>query len=77
MRKLFLRTFHRFIWALLVLLDVSINKLFNGRVETISSRASRARASNRRWGIWLCWVLDDINPGHCQRAAEKPTGDLG
>lgn len=76
MRKILLRSFHRFIWGLLVLLDVSVNHLFNGRVETISSRAYRARLSGRPWGVWLCNVLDDIDPGHCARAALDPTGGL-
>ena len=76
MRKLILRTFHRLVWMVLVLLDVCVNRLFNGRVETISSRAGRARASGRAWGCILCRLLDDIQPNHCADAMADPLGIL-
>lgn len=76
MKKLVLATLGRVAWLLLVLLDVSVNVLFNGRVETISSRACRARNSGRLWGKALCLLLDKANPGHCDRAAADPLGPL-
>jgi hypothetical protein len=37
--------------------------------ETVSSRANRARAENRRWGCVLCRVLDWIEKDHCSKSA--------
>lgn len=74
MRKLILRTFRSILFMLLVFLDVCVNRLFNGRVETISSRAGRARASGRTWGCILCRWLDDIDHGHCASAMTNPLG---
>lgn len=76
MRKLILRTLRRAVLLLLVLLDVMVNRLFNGRIETISSRAGRARASGRTWGCVLCHWLDEIDPGHCADAMKNPLGNL-
>lgn len=76
MRKLILRTLRRIVWLLLVLLDVSLNRIFNGRVETISSRAGRARNSGRKWGCVLCGWLDYLDPGHCERAIRDPLAGL-
>lgn len=61
---------------LLILLDVAINRLFNGRVETISARAGRGVASGRRWACVLCRLLDRIDPGHCAAAVSDPLGRL-
>ena len=36
--------------------------------ETISERASRARARGAWWGQRLCRVLDWMDPGHCDDA---------
>lgn len=57
---------------LLLALDVAANILFNGRVETISSRAARAAGNGRPWGMWLCRLLNDVDPGHCAREAKGP-----
>jgi hypothetical protein len=64
-------------WMLLVLLDISVNRLFNGRVETISSRAGRSRNAGKAWGMARCGALDEVNPGHCDRAIKQPLGPLG
>lgn len=61
---------------LLILLDVAINWLFNGRVETISARAGRGIARGRRWAVTLCRLLDRIDPGHCEAAVRDPLGRL-
>lgn len=76
MKTLILHTFRRIMWMLLVLLDVIVNYLFNGRVETVSSRAGRARSSGRTWGCVLCRWLDDIDAGHCDKAMKDPLGSL-
>lgn len=34
--------------------------------EYLSSRANRARKEGRRWGCWLCKLLDKLRPGHCE-----------
>ena len=48
------------------------NAVINGEgEETISSRANRARASGRRWGCVLCWLLDAIDADHCRKSAGK------
>lgn len=58
------------IWNLLIVLDELINVIFNGRVETISHRANRARLSGKTWGCLLCKWLDKIQPNHCENTAE-------
>ncbi len=74
MKAYFISAMRRVIFSLLILLDVCINHLFNGRVETISSRAGRARASGRTWGCVLCRWLDSIDPDHCATAQKYPLG---
>lgn len=76
MKALILHTLQRILWILLVLLDVMVNRLFNGRIETISSRAGRSRASGRTWGCVLCRWLDAIDAGHCEKAMNDPLGSL-
>lgn len=61
---------------LLILLDVIINRLFNGRVETISARAGRGVESGKTWACLLCRVLNRIDPGHCESSIEDPLGRL-
>ena len=67
----------RYVWAALttptralsiaVAYDRFLNAEANGNnKETISSRAYRAMTEGRRWGCWLCRVLDDIQPKHCE-----------
>ena len=73
MRKQIMDLIHALVWKALVALDIAVNRLFNGRVETISSRAGRARASGRVWGCVLCKILDDIQPNHCANAMKKPS----
>lgn len=76
MKALFLKTLGDVVLRLLLLLDVAINVVFNGRVETISSRAGRARKSNRTWGCILCALLDRIQLGHCDAAMKDPLSKL-
>jgi len=37
-------------------------------LETLSSRAERARREGRAWGCWLCRLLNHIEPDHCERS---------
>lgn len=43
--------------------------------ETISSLAGKARRRGRRWGCLLCWLLDKVDPGHCDRNIEPDEGE--
>lgn len=50
-------------------LDEAANVGLNGAVNTtISARAGRASIRGRKWGCWLCDVLDWLQPGHCANA---------
>ncbi len=40
------------------------------QVQTVSSRAEKARRSGKRWGCWLCGLLDAVDRGHCGRSVE-------
>jgi hypothetical protein len=42
----------------------------DNQVQTISSRAEKARLKGKRWGCWLCRLLDRIDPGHCGNSVE-------
>ncbi len=54
-------------WAIALAIDDLGNVVANGALgQTISSRAAHARPA--RWGCALCWLLDHIDPGHCDRA---------
>lgn len=76
MKTLVINTLIHGLKILLVLLDICINRLFNGRVETISSRAGRGVKSRKLWAVVLCRLLDRIKPGHCERATQNPKGGL-
>ena len=55
-------------WRLAVSADQLANAAFNGREdETISSRAGRHKDSEK-WACWLCWLLDHIDPNHCEKS---------
>ena len=72
--------FIRYFWAILfaperalsiaIGFDQLANVVSNGSEdETISSRANRARQEGRRWGCFLCWVLDRLDKNHCRDAS--------
>jgi hypothetical protein len=49
--------------------DILANALlFGRRVETISSRAARAKDKGEPWGDALCDVLDNIDDDHCENS---------
>lgn len=64
------------LWDILLLLDVALNILMNGRYEMISTRAARARDDGKRWGCWLCRFLDYVDRDHCVKAKKDPLGTL-
>lgn len=62
-------------WRMAVAHDQLANAAANGdEDETISSRAGKARRAGRRWGCLLCWLLDRIDPQHCDRNIEEDEG---
>lgn len=44
-------------------------------VQTVSSRAEKARRAGKRWGCRLCRLLDQLDPGHCERSLESDEGE--
>lgn len=55
-------------WRLAVSADQLANAAFNGHEdETISSRAGRHK-DNEKWACMLCWLLDHIDPNHCEKS---------
>jgi hypothetical protein len=58
-------------WKLAVSLDQLANTVLNGNEdETISSRAGRHSLHNEDrecWAVWLCWLLDKLDPDHCNK----------
>lgn len=58
-------------WNIAKMIDETGNVDANGQVNmTISKRAALARNKNRRWGCVLCWVLDHIQPNHCNKSLQ-------
>ena len=56
-------------WAIALAQDDAANVALNGRLgQSISSRAAVACKALKPWGCVTCDLLDDVNPGHCQRA---------
>ena len=54
-------------WSIALAIDDLGNVLANGALgQSISSRAAHDRP--RRWACLLCWLLDKLDPGHCDRA---------
>lgn len=68
----------KWFWNVFIGLDQLANAILGGDPdETISSRlgkyvARNAETNNLAWLI--CWVLDKIDPGHCQRSIEQDEG---
>lgn len=54
-------------WSIALAIDDLGNVAANGLLgQTISSRAAHDRP--QRWACALCWLLDKLDPGHCDRA---------
>lgn len=43
--------------------------------ETLSSAAGKANRKGRKWGAALCWFLNKVDPGHCEKSIEPDEGD--
>ncbi len=64
-------------WLIAVAIDDAGNVAGNGSIgQTISSRAAQARQAGRKWGCFLCKVLDVAQPGHCAKALTDPEQNL-
>lgn len=62
-------------WTIYKSFDLAGNVLLNGKFnEYISTRAYRAMTEGRKWGCWLCKLLDDFQKDHCYKSAnpDKP-----
>ncbi|MHB9021295.1 MAG: hypothetical protein ACYC3A_05670 [Halothiobacillus sp.] len=60
-------------WPIALAFDFLGNAAANGSPRrTISSCAAHARAEGKRWGYLVCDDLDEIDPGHCDRALIDP-----
>ena len=54
-------------WLIALAIDDLGNVAANGALgQTISSRAAHDRP--QRWACLMCWLLDQVDPGHCNRA---------
>lgn len=68
----------KYFWNVVIAVDQLVNAILGGDPdETISSRlgkvvARNADSNNLAWLI--CYMLDWIDPGHCQKAIEKDEG---
>ena len=61
-------------WNIAIAIDDVGNVSFNGSLgQTISSRCAHSTSHLCRA---LCWVLDQVDPGHCQRALTAPDQNL-
>lgn len=59
-------------WTIALAYDRLANAAANdNEVQTLSSRAEKARRDGKRWGCWLCRLLDRLDPGHCERSVER------
>lgn len=52
-------------------LDQLLNTIFGGNEdELLSSRAAKARINGKKWGCYLCKVLDALDRDHCAKSIE-------
>lgn len=48
--------------------DQAANAATGGSEDmTVSTRAALAELEGRTWARALCWLLDQVDPGHCER----------
>ena len=64
-------------WKIAVGFDQLANATWgNDEDETVSSMAAKAARKRRVWwAVALCWLLNKIDPGHCNRAIERDRGE--
>ena len=64
-------------WILNILLSIDQfgNAILRGDPdETISSRAAKSRARGKKWGCYLCKLLDYLDKNHCSNAIDLTRG---
>lgn len=60
---------HRYFQNLMLGVDEFANTLLGGAPsDTISGRSGRARNDGKVWGRVLCYLLELIDKGHCDKA---------
>lgn len=68
----------RYVWNFLIALDQFINTIFGGDPdETISSRIGKItarRPDDCRFCVFLCKMLNKIDPDHCNKVIENDRG---
>ena len=66
-----------YLWNIGVWLSQGLNTVFRGGSpdETLSSAAGKAKSEGRTWGSFLCWFLDWVDPGHCEKSIEEDESD--
>lgn len=65
----------QYLWNWLILIDQGFNVLLGGDPdETISSRVSKRPKEHCAICHWLCRMLNKVDPGHCDKVAEKDRG---
>lgn len=70
-----MRTIRQYIINVCTAFDQLINAILLGDPdETISSRMGKFKDTVPPYA-WLCWLLDLIDPGHCDKAVEGDEGD--
>jgi len=61
-------------WLIAVAIDDTGNVAFDGSLgQTISSRCAH---STSRMSRAICWMLEQVDPGHCARARTDPEQNL-
>ena len=69
-----IRRFRKYLLGVGVALEYLAIALLGGDVETISSRAARARNKGKLWGCHLCRFLDWLDPDHCDNTEGHKNG---
>ena len=63
-------------WTLAIAHDQLANAAFGGHEdETLSSRAGKAAREGKRWACVFCWLLDRLDPNHCEKSIEPDEGE--
>ena len=61
-------------WLIAVSIDDAGNVAFDGALgQTISSRCAHSKS---RLSRIICWMLDQVDPGHCERALRDKNQNL-
>jgi len=66
------------LWHYFINVCIAVDQFFNALFfgdpdETISSRLGKFKNRVAPYG-WICWLLDFIDPGHCEKAIEPDEG---